>query len=109
VGLDFNDLRTLKSLNGGTEKLVIDADIASVSNDAVIVPPVIVTLTDAKGADIYEWSVPPPARRLQAGKSVAFETQLPLPPRAAHGVRLSFGPLGVDKPVPAPPEQPNGD
>lgn len=92
VGLEFDRLHTVKSLSGGAERLVIRADLVSVSDRPVPVPPIIVGLTNAEGAVIYEWSAPPPAPRLAPGASVGFETELPLPPAAATGVELSFAP-----------------
>jgi hypothetical protein len=92
VGLEFDRLHTLKSLSGGAERLVIRADIVSVGHGPVPLPPVIVALTNARGAVIPDGRAPAPARRLAPGASVAFETELPLPPAAATGVRLSFAP-----------------
>lgn len=92
VGLEFSDVKTLKALSGGVEKLVIDANIVSVAGRPVSVPPVIVTLADAGGQPIYEWSAVGPAGEVDPGRSVPFETQLPAPPAAASKVVLTFGP-----------------
>jgi predicted Zn finger-like uncharacterized protein len=90
VGLEFREVRTLKSLRDGSEVLIVDARIASVSDHLVVVPQVIVTLLDAGGRSIYEWSVTPEMRDLEPGESIAFETQLTRPPAGAEGVRLTF-------------------
>lgn len=90
VGLDFRDLRTLKSLQQGAEVLVVDGRIASVTNREARVPDIIVTLLGSKGQSLFEWSVTPMAGELEPGESVAFSTQLAKPPVDAVNVRLSF-------------------
>jgi predicted Zn finger-like uncharacterized protein len=108
VGLEFRDVRTLKSLRDGSETLSVDARIVSVSDQPVVVPEVIVTLVDARGASLYEWSVRPEARDLEPGEVVEVTTQLTRPPAGAEGVRLTFtnGHKGVESEVqPEPMEQ----
>lgn len=90
IGLDFRDVRTLKSLQQGAEVLVVDGRIASVTNHGARVPDVIVTLLGSKGQSLFEWSMTPMAGELEAGESVAFSTQLAKPPADAVSVRLSF-------------------
>ncbi len=91
VGLDFRNLRTLKSLQQGAEVLAVDADIFSVSPGEVKVPPVIVTLVGADGNAVYQWSVTPKASELEAGEVVGFESTVTAPPAGAERVKLSFG------------------
>ena len=91
TGLDFRNLRTLKSLQQGADVLVVDADIFSVSSGEVAVPPVIVTLMGAGGNAIYQWSVAPKAGELEPGEAVGFETMVTAPPPGAESVKLSFG------------------
>lgn len=95
VGLDFRDVRTLKSLQQGAEVLVVDGRIASVANHGARVPDIIVTLLDAKGQSLFEWSVTPMAGELQPGETVAFSTQLAKPPEGAVNVRLNFANAGA--------------
>ena len=105
VGLEFRDVRTLKSLRDGSEMLSVDARIVSVSDHAVVVPEVIVSLLDAHGASIYQWSVRPQARDLEPGEVIDLEAQLMRPPAGAEGVRLTFtnGPVAVVTPVQSEP------
>jgi predicted Zn finger-like uncharacterized protein len=105
VGLEFHDVRTLKSLRDGSETLTVDARIVSVTDQAVPVPEVIVTLLNAEGESIYEWSVRPDARDLEPGETVVLETQLMRPPAGAEGVRLTFanGPVGSETTVQSEP------
>jgi len=90
VGLDFRDVRTLKSLQQGAEVLVVDGRIASVTNHEARLPDVIVTLLGSKGQSLFQWSMTPMAGELEPGESVAFSTQLAKPPEDAVSVRLSF-------------------
>lgn len=90
IGLEFDHLTTLRTLRDGKEVLVVSAQIFGLEKAPVAVPAVVVTLLDDAGSGIYEWSVTPDVNDLMAGERATFETQLPLPPVSATGVRLSF-------------------
>lgn len=90
VGLDFSNVSSLRALRDGKEVLAVSAQIVGLMPDPVVVPPVVVTLVDAAGEAIYEWSVTPSVRDLMAGERATFDTQLVLPPGDAQRVRLSF-------------------
>lgn len=90
VGLEFRDVHTLLTLRSGANVMKVDARIYGVAPRTVVVPPVVVTLLDAQGAALYEWSVTPDARDLEPGEVVDFSTQLSSPPIGATRVRLTF-------------------
>jgi len=90
VGLDFTNVSSLRTLRDGKDVLVVSAQIVGRMPAPVTVPPVVVTLIDAQGQGIYEWSVTPSVRDLMAGERATFDTQLTLPPGEAARVRLSF-------------------
>lgn len=90
VGLDFTDVSSLRTLRDGKEVLVVSAQIVGLEPEPVTVPSVVVTLIDAHGRGIYEWSVTPAVRDLMAGERSTFDTQLTLPPGEAERVRLTF-------------------
>ncbi|MCF1744984.1 DUF3426 domain-containing protein [Paradevosia shaoguanensis] len=90
VGLEIRDLKTMRSQRAGNDILSIEARIYSVANRIVRVPSVVVTLLDASGGALYEWSVAPQANDLKPGEVVDFSTELPKPPVGAAGVRLTF-------------------
>lgn len=94
VGLDFSNLETLKSLAGGNDVLTVSAQIIGRSARPVPVPPVVVSLLDAEGRAVYEWSVSTRVRDLMAGERATFDTRLSLPPSEAVRVRLSFAGQG---------------
>ena len=95
VGLAFRDVHTLKALQQGSEVLMVDAKIYSVSNQQVPVPPVVVTLVGPDGHTVYEWSVVAKAAELEPGEVVGFETQVTAPPEGANRVSLSFATNGA--------------
>lgn len=108
VGLDFSNLETLKSLSGGNDVLTVSAQIVGRSKTPVPVPPVLVSLLDATGHAVYEWSVTPRVNDLMSGERATFDTRLSLPPSEAVRVRLSFSgraPSGVDRGSAAAPPQ----
>ena len=117
VGLEFSNLETLKTLSGGNDVLMVSAQIVGLTSRPVRVPPVVVSLLDADGQAVYEWSVTPRVRDLMAGERATFDTRLSLPPSEAARVRLSFAGNGVVNerngsgsagqiPAPAPTEHP---
>jgi hypothetical protein len=90
VGLDFREVKTLRTLRRGEDVLIVNALIFSASSRPVIVPPVIVTLLDEKGVPLYEWSVAPAVAELEPGEVIDFETELANAPAEARDVRLTF-------------------
>ena len=90
VGLDFSDVTTLSTLRDGKAVLIVSAQIVGLMPEPVPVPAVVVTLIDARGRGVYEWSVTPSVRDLMGGERATFDTQLTLPPGDASRVRLSF-------------------
>lgn len=101
IGLEFRNVRTLRTLRDGDEVLTVDARIVGVSSRRMLVPPVVVTLVDANEHPVYEWSVTPDARDLEAGEAVSFSTSLTDPPEGAETVRLTFtnGRARTDTPI----------
>lgn len=90
VGLQFSSLQSLKTTSGGQESLAVSAQIVGLAGRPVRVPPVIISLLDAHGATVYEWSVDSRVPDLMAGERATFETRLTTPPPEAVRVRLSF-------------------
>lgn len=90
VGLEFRDVTTLRALHAGAEVMEVNARVYSVAGKKVKMPPVVVTLLDAEGARLYEWSVAPTEPSLGPGEAIDFHTQITSPPQGAARVRLSF-------------------
>lgn len=92
VGLEFSEVSTLMSRRGENEVISVTATIRGVEARRVVVPPVVVSLLDAKGASLYQWSVMPPAPDVEPGEAVAFSAELASPPKGATQLRLGFAP-----------------
>ncbi len=90
VGIEFEEVKTLRSLRNGAEVLSITANLVNVSGRSVPVPPVLVSLLDAEGEVLFEWSVVPQVQVMQAGDWSEFSTQLTSPPEGAADLHLSF-------------------
>lgn len=95
IGLDFANVTTLHTLRDGKEVLVVSAQIVGLQATPVAVPPVVVSLINSAGEQIYQWSVTPPIRDLMAGERDSFETRLTLPPGDAARVKLGFATAGA--------------
>jgi predicted Zn finger-like uncharacterized protein len=110
VGLEFRDVHTLLTQRRGAGLIEVDARIYGVAPRTVVVPPVVVTLLDAQGASLYEWSVTPEAPDLEPGEVVDFTSQLSSPPAGATRVRLTFsgGRAQSETPIASPiqPQEP---
>lgn len=90
VGLEFSDVSTLMSKRGDSDVISVTATIRGVEPRRVVVPPVVVSLLDAEGASIYQWSVTPPAPDVEPGEAVQFSAELAAPPKGATQLRLGF-------------------
>lgn len=90
VGLEFEQSKTVTSLRDGKVVMLITSRIRSVSGGPVSVPPVLVSLLDANGTTIYEWTVAPRATEMAPGEFQEFSTEVSAPPDGAVTVRLSF-------------------
>lgn len=96
VGLEFKNARTLRSIDDGSDIMMVTARIQNVTNRSVKIPPVVVTIVDGGGASIYQWSTMPPAQVIGPGEVVDFETQLSAPPEGATNVQLAFDNSGTN-------------
>ncbi|OEO30679.1 hypothetical protein VW23_019985 [Devosia insulae DS-56] len=90
VGLEFSDVSTVMSRRGDSDVISVTATIHGVEARRVVVPPVVVSLLDAHGAPLYQWSVMPPAPDVEPGEAVAFSAELASPPDGATQLRLGF-------------------
>lgn len=90
VGLDFSDVRTLKTTRDGIEVLMVTATLVNETRDIVEVPPVLVSLLDPEGRVVYAWTVTPAERQVAPGGTIGLETQLTSPPLGIDRARLTF-------------------
>lgn len=90
LGLDFLDVKTLRTTREGTETLMVSARIVNITDRVAFVPPVLVSLLDSEDAVIYEWGVTPATRNMLPGDVLGIDTQLTSPPQGIARVRLTF-------------------
>ncbi len=90
VGLEFQDSKTINTLREGKMVMRVSARIRSVASRPVHVPPILVSLLNAKGTAVYEWTVSPSIAELEPGEVMDFTTEVNSPPDGAASVRLSF-------------------
>ena len=108
VGLDFTNVTTLMSRQGKADLITVTATIFGVEARHMIVPPVVVTLSDDAGKPLYQWSVAPRVRDLEPGEVINFSAELAAPPAGATRVKLSFagGTSRSETPIESPGEAP---
>ena len=90
VGVEFSDVVAQRRSADAGDVLVISATVRSVADSEVAVPPVVLTLLNAEGASLYEWSVRTAAATLLPGGSAPVSAELAAPPEGVAMVRLSF-------------------
>jgi predicted Zn finger-like uncharacterized protein len=90
VGLDFTEIKTLRTTRNGNPAIVVNAKISNITNHIAYVPSVLVSLLDAAGAILYEWTVTPATRNVLPGDTLAIDAQLIGPPQGVTKIRLSF-------------------
>ncbi len=90
VGLEFANVRTIRSWKDGHEVLNVTGDIQNVTSKIAYLPPIRVALVRDDKTVIYEWNMTPGVSVLEAGGSFEFSTQLLSPPNDVRRVKLSF-------------------
>ena len=90
IGLDFADVSTVKSKRGKAEILTITATIFGIEPHTLPVPPVLVTLYDAAGTQVYQWSTVTREPDIAPGETIHFAAELTAPPPSAVRAELRF-------------------
>jgi len=90
VGLEFRNVKTLRSVKSGGDMMVVSGRIQNVTGQKVKVPAVVVTLYDEASIALYSWSVAPVVSLIEPGDSMEFETQLNAAPEGVTRVKLTF-------------------
>ena len=90
VGLTFENSKNVMSYRDGRQVMLITSRIRSIADRTVIVPPVLVSLIDASGHSLYEWTVDVKARDMEHAEVLDFSTEVSSPPPGVATVRLTF-------------------
>lgn len=89
-GLELRDIKSGIFSESSVELLVVQGEIANVTNKPKDVPPLLFTVRDAKGATVYSWSASADVRTLEPGAKAAFRRRLASPPPEGMEVLVRF-------------------
>lgn len=82
-----------RRLESGNELLTVRGEIANQTGEVQRVPQIRAELKDSQGRVVYDWSIAPPVRELQARGRVTFDSAEMDVPRGGRTLSLSFGPI----------------
>ena len=93
LGVEFRELSSLQRLDEGRKVLVVSGEIANVSGQQRVLPPIRVALLDADREELDFGLFDPPQPELGPGGLARFEVELGEPPSEASNFTVSFGEL----------------
>jgi predicted Zn finger-like uncharacterized protein len=82
-----------RRLESGNEMLAVHGVITNQTDAVQRVPQIHAELKDAQNRTVYDWSIAPPVRELQAHGRVTFDSAEMDVPRGGRNLSLSFGPI----------------
>jgi predicted Zn finger-like uncharacterized protein len=89
-GIEIRNIASRMLDDNGINILVIDGDLINVTRQTVDVPRLRLSVTGAKGEEIYVWTVQSDKPSLGPGESLNFRRRLAAPPQDGQGVRVRF-------------------
>lgn len=90
--LRLTDVSFSQGEQGGHPALTVIGAISNDGSEETLAPQVVVTLRNAAGKDIFQWTHQLPEKTLAAGATVKFETSLADPPSEARNLEVTFTP-----------------
>jgi predicted Zn finger-like uncharacterized protein len=90
TGLELRKVTPTREVENGLPTLVIEGEVANVSNVARPVPKLKVILRDSNDHELQAWTFAVTDERLLPGASVPFRTSVTQPSEAATGVVVTF-------------------
>jgi predicted Zn finger-like uncharacterized protein len=93
LGVEFRELSSLHRLDEGRKVLVVRGEIANISGQQRVLPPIRVALVDADRRELDFGLFDPPQPDLGPGGLARFEVELGEPPPEASNFTVSFGDL----------------
>jgi predicted Zn finger-like uncharacterized protein len=90
VGLEIRNLNTRRGSENGVAALIIDGEVANVSEIVRDVPRLNAVLRDSKGKDLEGWDFAAAETRLLPGAVATFHTAIPQPSAAAIKAVINF-------------------
>jgi predicted Zn finger-like uncharacterized protein len=90
-GVQFDHLTAAAERHDGEAVLVVKGEIGNSTGQPEAVPHLRFAILDAQQQEIYSWTaVPSRGRRLPAGQTLAFQSELTLPPPDTRAVAVRF-------------------
>jgi predicted Zn finger-like uncharacterized protein len=91
IGLELRKTTPVFATENGVRTLIVEGEVANISQIARDVPTLKVVLRDRDGGDLQTLSFNVAEQRLLPGASVAFRTSIPQPNPAAASVLVTIG------------------
>jgi predicted Zn finger-like uncharacterized protein len=91
LGVEFRELSSVQRSDDGRTTLVVSGEIANVSGQQRLLPPIRVALLDADRQELDFGVFDPPQPALGPGGLARFEVELGEPPPEASNFTVSFG------------------
>ncbi len=89
--VQFDHLTAAAEQHGGEPVLVVKGEIGNGTEQPEAVPHLRFAILNAQQQEIYSWTaVPSRGRRLTAGQTLAFQSELTLPPADTRAVAVRF-------------------
>lgn len=90
-GLEFEDVRTYREVDGATPVLVVDGLVRTVDQaNERKVPQLRFSLISSNGREVYAWTMDPARSSLKPGETFRFKSRLAAPPEAAVDLMVRF-------------------
>lgn len=93
TGLTVRNLSSRRTLDNGVELLVVEGEIANLSNETKDVPPLRGALRDARQRDVQAWTFSVGETKLLPGEAVKFSTTLENPASEGTEILISLASL----------------
>ncbi len=90
AGLELRRVSPTRETENGLPTLVIQGEVANISEISRRVPKLKVVLRDGSDRELQSWSFTLTEERLQPGASVPFRTSISQPSEAATGLLVTF-------------------
>ena len=90
AGLDIRNVTSKRSMEQGTDILVVRGIITNVSDEPRAVPLIRVVLLDAGEEEVQGMTVKPVKKQIPAGDNIGFRARLENPPGTARRLEVTF-------------------
>jgi len=76
--------------DGGLTLLKVEGEIVNVTSSSADVPVVVISLEDAAGQSLAQWTTKVQGEQLAAGERAPFAAEIPSPPENARSIKVRF-------------------